>query len=265
MVSENNEKAVRPDEVIWKYNNLIQKVYSDHNLRNLSGLNLEFILNNRPLLQWHHDTINKFDRSKLNDFDYSGNLKDILYFSDEILVFTASLFLFRPFVNDPIKDKQTLNGVAIYPNFKNHYSVRYNMFANIACQSTYNYWDRIGDLIASFFEDRIDSSRVYFTTAIDAIPEMYCDNENFRWLKEFRETKYKELNELRRKTVHYSSIGTSFDIQHSSNAFKEFDSIERLQKEKLGWPEYFKSHIEYSIEGMSQTLQYLDYLSQCLK
>jgi hypothetical protein len=139
------------------------------------------------------------------------------------------------------------------------------MFANIVCQSTYNYWDRIGDLIASFFPDRIDLHRVFFPTAIDSIPEEFRKNENYLWLKEFRETEYKNLNNLRKKIVHYTSIGTEYDSLHASSAFVDLDSMSDLQNKRLGWPEYFKAQIEFSIDGMSRTIQYLDFLSQCLK
>ena len=51
------------------------------------------------------------------------------------------------------------------------------MFIDLTFQITYNYWDRIGSLIASIFNDRIKSKNIYFPSAIDAIPSEFRKNE----------------------------------------------------------------------------------------
>ena len=72
------------------------------------------------------------------------------------------------------------------------------MFADIVSQKIYNYWDRIGDLIASFFPDKLKTDKVYFSTAIKYIPIEFQESPNYGWLKDFKDTHYKKLNRRRK-------------------------------------------------------------------
>ncbi|MBM2841747.1 MAG: hypothetical protein HW412_2275 [Bacteroidetes bacterium] len=110
---------------------------------------------------------------------------DQLFCSDELLYFTAHLFLYRPHINDPIRDSFEAGKQVIFPNFQNVQGKRYDMYADVVSQIAYNYWDRIGDLIASFILDRIDKERVYFVTAVNSIPSEFHTSPNFIWLKHF--------------------------------------------------------------------------------
>lgn len=257
-------KNMKPEELIWEYQKLHQNIYREYELKNLSGLNLEFILEGRELLVWHSEVTRKCSIKYNGTFNHMKNLDDILFCSDELLYFTASLYLHRPFINNPLKESFYFSGMTIFPNYQNHYATRYSMFANIAFQVVYNFWDRIGDLIASYFPDAIDPKKIFFSTAMDLIPADFHSDENYQWLNNFRRNQYRELNEMRKKVVHYTTINTEYKHQHIENGTTNRVQMERIQAEREALPDFFKNQIDLSITGFARTLSILEKISLAL-
>lgn len=258
------ETHLKPDELIWEYHKLYQKMYLDHDLKCLSGLNREFLLEGRELLMWHNDVTRKCSVKNNGHFNYWKNFDDIIFCSDELLCYTAALYLYRPYINNPLNDSFYFSGQTIYPNYQNYYAKRYSMYADIASQCVYNFWDRVGDMIASFFPNKIDSSRVFFTTALDIIPCEFRTSSNYLWLDNFRKTDYKELNEKRKQVVHYTTIEVDYKYKHLEHGASDKEMMEKIQAEREVLPDYFKRHIELSLVGISKTLSLLEEMSNIL-
>jgi hypothetical protein len=247
-------------EILQNYQNLIHEKYIEHSLTSIRGLKDNFEIKGKQIYIWHEEVTRKFSFKHNYKFNYNQNIDDLIFNSDELLYFTAQLYLYRDFINNPINDSYNYSGKIIYPNLQNLYSKRYNMLIDLTFQITYNYWDRIGGLIASVFPDRIKSNKIFFPSAIDAIPSDFEKNESFLWLKNFKENEYLELNKSRKLIVHYNSSDTIFKYSHLENV-TNFDKITSLQDKKESIPELFKTHISLSLIGIEKTLQFFDYLN----
>lgn len=131
------------------------------------------------------------------------------------------------------------------------------MFVDIVSQKLYNYWDRIGDLIASFFPNKIKADAVYFNNSIDCVPSELQDNEDFKWLKNFRDNEYKELNQKRKQVVHYQTTHTEYIKKNALTSDQE-ELLQTLQIERESLPEYYKNHANYALIGFEKTMNLLD-------
>lgn len=183
--------------------------------------------------------------------------------SDELLYFTAHLFLYRPFINDPIKESYSFKGQTVFPYIMNIEGKRYDMFADIADQIAYNYWDRIGDLIASFFPDSIDPHRICFCTAIEAIPKEFHCSDNYQWLNEFKQKEYVELNKKRKQIVHYTNSNTDFSHKHFEVS-DDKEAVQANQDERKGLADFYKNHIALTRTGIEKTLLFLEEVNAIL-
>lgn len=253
-----------PEELIWEYHKLHQEIYTKYELTSLRGINNEFMLNKRALQVWHDDATRKCSIKYSGQFNHMKNFDDILFCSEELLYFTASLFLYRPYINNPLNEAIYHKEEVIFPNYQNYYAKRYSMFADVAAQCVYNFWDRVGDMIASFFPDKIDPSQVYFNTAIDIIPNQFHTSEHYLWLDNFRKTQYKELNGRRKRIVHYLTIETDYKYEHLEKGSSDREAMEKIQSERESLPDFFKSHIELTRLGIGHTLSLLEEIANLL-
>jgi hypothetical protein len=252
------------EDLIWEYHKLHQKIYLEKDLKCLSGLNREFKLEGKELLMWHNEVTRKCSVKNNGHFNYWKNFDDIIFCSDTLLRYTASLYLYRLYINNPFTDSFSVDGRIYYPNFQNYYGKSYSMFADIACQCVYNYWDRVGDMIASLFPEKIEPSRVFFPVALDIIPCEFRSSTNYLWLEDFRKTDYKELNEKRKQVVHYTTNDIDFKYKHLENVTSGKENMEKIQAEREALPDYFKKHIDLSLIGMAKTLYFFEEVTNVL-
>jgi hypothetical protein len=250
-------------ELIWEYQRAIIDIYMHQNLNCLRGFEYNYTVNGREFLGWYSEATRKCAVKHKGLFNYRKLLDDILFCSDALLYFTAHLFLYLPFINNPLKDAIPTKESMVYPNIQNLEGKRYSMFADSASQQAYNYWDRIGDLIASFFPDKIKSANVFFPTAIEAIPTEFHYSENYKWLYEFKLTDYVELNKKRKQIVHYATSDTDFRDKHLKSVHDK-EAIESLQNDREYLAEYYKNHISYTLNGFEKTLLFLDEITPTL-
>ena len=111
-------------------------------------------------------------------------------------------------------------------------------------------------MIASFFPDKLKTDKVYFSTAIKYIPIEFQESPNYGWLKDFKDTHYKKLNELRKQVVHYTTTDT--DYRHKHLQIKDRIAMEVLHSERENLPEYYKEQIQLSLVGFEKTMQLLE-------
>lgn len=254
---------IQNERLINEIQDTIVDIYHQQKLNNLSGLDESYIIDGKPLLVWYYDTIRK-SSLKLNGIvDYNKIIDDILFCCDELLYFTAHLYFYLPFINNPIKDGFYAHEEMIYPNYENLAGRRFNMFSDITSQKAYNYWDRIGDLIASYFPERIKPHNVFFPTSINAIPQEYQTSENYLWLKRFKENEYLKLNKMRKQIVHYNTSRTDFNHKHL-DLVNDKDGMYELQAEREKLPDFYKNHITLAIEGFKKTLLFIEEINPSL-
>jgi len=246
-------------KLIWDFQGEIVEIYKSSNLINLAGLDRKFILNDRNILKWYFDTIGSI-KNKSSDFDFNRCFEDLVFCSDEIIYFTALLILYRPYLQNPIKDGYQFGDKMVYPYTQTIEVSRFNMFVNTLYEKVYNYWDRIGDLIGAFIPN-LNPKRIYFTTIIDHLDKNFKDSENYIWLKDFRESEFKELNNKRKNVVHYELIGTAFRWDHALDATDK-EKISNLVNERNKLPEYFKTHNDLTKTGFEKTIQLLTEFSK---
>jgi hypothetical protein len=244
-------------QLVGEFQSAIVGIYRQEGLTCLRGIDNEYLLNGRKIVKWYFDVTEGPACRGTRRFDYNKNFDDLLFCSDELLYFTANLYLYRPYIDNPLHAAIDTGDSVIYPNYQNIAGKRYNMFADIVSQVAYNYWDRIGDLVGSFFPERIEPDRVYFPTAIDIVPAEFQFSPNFKWLGSFKEEDYQDLNRRRKRVVHYTSSDT--DLKHKYlGRVEDRNGIEELQAERESLPEYYKEHIGLTLEGFERTLLLLE-------
>ena len=249
------------EEIFWNYHNEIVKVYKEFHLTSLKGLDSEFIVNGRQILVWYIQIVRKGRIKYQKELEFDKLFDDLLFCSDEILYFLANMYLYKPFINNPIADGFLWSGKMLYPNYQNLEAKKYSMFANSVCEKLYNYWDRIGDLIAAYFPSLIKPEQVFFAKIIDIIPPEYHNSLNFIWLKEFKEKKFLDLNEKRKQTVHYITEDTTFKYNHL-NSPRERDEIEKIYFERISLADYYKNHLLLTLDGFEKTMLLIEEISE---
>jgi hypothetical protein len=254
-----SDKRMESNRVILKYQEAIVAIYREQNLTCLPGLDQSYQLNGRNILEWHLNVVGKAAQRN-RQFQYNRNMDDIFFCSTELLFFTANLYLYRPHINSPLRDAFPVGGRNVYPNYQNLGSNRYHMFADVASQAACNYWDRIGDLIGSYFPERIEPDKVFFSTAIDIVLDQFRGSEHFTWLKRFKETDYRELNKKRKQVVHYNTLDTEFKYDHVKSV-EDREAIEALQAEREALADFYKQHISLTLAGYEKTLLFLEEIS----
>lgn len=243
-------------ELIWAFQKKIVEIYGQQNLTPLRGENDDYTINGREILTWYYDVTNSNAVMHNLHTNYFDLLNDLFICSDEMIYFTAHLFLYRPYINNPLHHGHVFYGREVFPNYQNIEAKRYNMFADIVSQKTYNFWDRVGDLIASFFPNRIKPHQIFFPTAINCIPNEFHSSENFNWLSEFRKNEYSKLNAIRKQIVHYSTTDTDYRQRHLK--VKTREEMEQLQAERESLPEYYKEQIKLTLTGFEKTMSLLE-------
>jgi len=244
-------------EGIDKYNKVIFDIYLKHRLKCLRGLDREYKIDGKDIYPWYRIATEYFAKKEDNSFNFNKNIEDLLRISDEIMYFTANIILYEPFINDPTRNSIRINeDKTLYRNFENIYAKSFDMFTDICFEKLYNYWDRIGDVIAACIRTDLDEKNIYFTTVMKNIPFEFQENENFKWLESFNLNEFVEINKKRIRIVHYSSTGTDFQFGHLSAATDE-SKIRALMEERRSLTGFFEKAINNEIKGFQNTMDFL--------
>lgn len=206
-----------------------------------------------------------FDKTNTNftKFDKFKNKTDLLNCNADLKLFTANLFLYLPFVNNPLKEfKLTKNGKS-YTYFRKIEDMLYSTYVSCSFEKLYNFWDRVGDILAYHLELNIKEHLVTFPKVIDTIKKSkkYDDNSDFKFLLEFRENQFKEFNNQRKVIVHYYQFDTTFKEEFYNTNGNE-KKIKELWEWKKNMPDYFKNHLILSCEGFYHLFKFLELISK---
>lgn len=256
--------------------NMLHNIFKPNNLKNGKSIFSlkEAITNYNKYQRENNLNLNK------HEFNFSKVEDNLRFNSDEIAFFTAITFLYRENINDPIKDvKKDSNNINYYPNLTNIASKRYSMFVALVFEKLYNYWDRLGDLLwATYFQHEMKERSVDFYKIIELIKNnhpQYSNLDSFKWLLNFRDINYKELNEIRKNIVHYTSIEIEFHSKHlgkfeneegkQQNIYSNKDETEKIMVERRGYYEIIKKEIDNTIQGFIQVHKLIDEITTIKK
>ena len=188
---------------------------------------------------------------------------DIKNCNDDLKLFLANLYLFKPYINDPTLNKKIIPSVPDFYYFsynQNFSDWNYCSFVSCCFEKLYNYWDRIGDMMALYLNLDIEERLVGFGTVIVNLDKkgIYSNDENFVFLKSFKEIEFKEFNKIRKEVVHYNQFETTyrynFIFKHQNNEEK----IMEIWNWKKNMPEYFKNHLELSLIGYKHCVKFVE-------
>ena len=183
--------------------------------------------------------------------------RDIDFVQSDLIYSTGILYTLRPLINNPIKESKQFMGKQGATYFQNLYDSLYSMYASFCYEKLYNFWDRIGDKIATEFPTEFSNPRfIMFAKVIDRIRSNNSENENLNWLFEFKDTDFREFNERRKKVVHYEQIETKYMESIFDNMY-DMEKIEEIWNEKYCLPDFFKKHIELTNKGIENTYKFI--------
>ena len=250
-----------------KFTNLVASMISDKTLVDLQYQKLQAIYqqNNMVCLsdnEYQYKTINVMNQPDANfvnpQWNSYKNLRDIVNCNQDIKYFTGNLFLLLPYINNPLQELDTTTFNFTFAHYhQNLYDHRYSTYVSCCFEKAYNYWDRIGDLLYSFYPSLITNIRsVDFVRIVDAIYSIGERDPNFLWLYNYRLNQYDQLNSYRRNIVHYYQYETTYHddfIRNTSN----IPGLTAIWDEKSRMPTFFREHLEFACDGCEQTYLYL--------
>ncbi len=224
-------------------------------------------LEHKSLTSRYLDATRKASIRHIQNFNFLNTWSDLLMCSRQIMYFTAQMHLYKDFVNNPTENPIYMGNTTVYRNSESKLSLRYDIFSDSAFQSLYNYWDRIGDIIAYFLKGYQNFSfqerSIYFGKIIDVVPENLKDNDGYRWLKKFKDEDYTFFNEKRISIVHKETLNTQFKNKYLESP-SNFSNINNLYTEKMNRTEYLKGQLNKSIEGCEQMILFFEHINSII-
>ena len=120
---------------------------------------------------------------------------EILYCLQRVRFSMGNMFLYSPYLDNPIWHGHYFQTGFVYPSYTTLYDERYFTFCEFTYQSLYHFWDRIGDTLAAAVPTNISENSVDCARIVVAINNNSTLNTNshFRWLANFKANEYRVL------------------------------------------------------------------------
>jgi|GEM_PF-5597383 len=213
---------------------------------------------------FYYNKINQNYKNSISGyFSYINTIMDdAMRCSGDLKFATVNLYIFKPYVTNPVSQAIFHNGKYICRNFPSWQTYKYDFYMSVCEEKIYNFWDRIGDLIYfSLKLDRdIEYKKLYFGTVIDFLSSraIYDDNEHFAWLKSFKNNEYKILNESRKTVVHYHQKATEYHVLWQSRV-DDVDFQQQLYEDKIAKVDYYAHHLLLQSVGFQNLCLFLEF------
>ena len=201
--------------------------------------------------------ITRLEKNKpvpFHDFDIHD---DLVMCHQDIVFAMGELNAYSPYISDFTLNSYYLNGKEYFPYFPTFCDKRYLSSCGRIIELLYNYWDKIGDLLSPYFTPHIPENQIFFKKVIENINEEYAENEHFIWLNDFKNNDFIELNDKRKRIVHYSSVEIETLKNYRENA-SDGALLKMKQEEKEKFPNYFKHHYKMTIDGFYQSMKLIE-------
>jgi hypothetical protein len=187
-------------------------------------------------------------RSKqaLQKFSYSDfkHGEEFLFLSQDLIYIMAIVELLQPYINNSIKEGGSYN-----QTLEDHLYLRY---AGNGFQIIYSFWDRIGDILALFFQTG-QTGDVYLARVFNNFPAEY-KSETFHELFKLYKTDVEPVLQDRHGVVHTFGLKTKYRWEALEKNQSESD-LEKLQNEKDSYPPLFRNQLSNIFIGFKLTMQ----------
>ena len=236
------------DEFIFTFRQLDKIISEKYSSFDLLYIN-EILIDGKNPLTFFTEMTSNIDT--VNQFKWYEFYTEIQFLSKDLKYYTALLFLLRPYINHPLRENKTY--------FQTMEDKRYMSYASILYQILYNYWDRIGDFLYCFFDTGLKERNVYFSTVINNFPSEYSKSSNFLELKSMYNKKLKNLIKDRKRIVHYLQISARM-FTSTFLHYNDDKKLKEMEKEKDGYPEFFRDHIKNTLKGFEYSVRLVNEL-----
>lgn len=251
----NIDIADKRKHLLKEFNEEIQVAIRETALQSLEDE--KYLIDGKNAISFFIEIIRADKKRRINFHDFD-TYNDISYCLLDVRYFLGQLLLYRPHIADLTSSPVDINGRTVYTYFKNFFDTRYFTLCSVLFSLLYNYWDRIGDLLALYFP-HANSKNIYFGTVIKNIPSAHKLSSNYLWLKDFQSNHYKDLNKKRIDVVHYMNISTRSFQEYQKN-IDDFNELNIIQKEMDGYPDYFIEQYGQCLIGFEKALKLIDEL-----
>jgi hypothetical protein len=250
VLRENNLKSLSDCEK--KYNELQIEAIDKFRYKYFKNFNNNESIKKEEYSSYYVDEseISRINSQLLDLFD------DIKNCTNDLKLLTANLYLFHPYINNPILEKKTFNGDVHSTYFQTFSDWNYSVYASCCFEKLYNFWDRIGDALALYLRLEIKPFSINFDSVINYLSKEnnFNQNQNFIFLKSFKDEKYRHFNEYRKNIVHYKQYETMYKNHFLMNK----NALEENWVFKNNLPEYFKAQLLLCIEGYKNTFELIN-------
>lgn len=241
-------------KLLRDYNNQIWDIIKAQRIYSLLDDNILF--DNKSSIQFFID-ITRLEKNQPIPFQDFEVHDDIVMCHQDIVFAIAELFAYRPYISDFTLDFVNVGGTQVFQYFPNFCDKRYLSTCGKIMELLYNYWDKIGDILAPYFTPKIPSNEIFFGKVIEKIDSSYQNNEHFEWLNEFKKNSYKKLNEKRKQIVHYTTVESQMLRNYRAN-YSDFNTLREKQEEKENFTSYFQTHYELTKKGFYHALKLIE-------
>lgn len=249
-------------QTINEYNNLIYSTYNKHNLMCLTVRNC-LIEGLAPITYFTEKTKGK--TPVRGDSNWHKQYNEVITSSKDVKYCLGELLLYHQYMDSNLFEHSYLDGRDCYSIHIDDLKRRYLQYTNILYEKIYNYWDKIGDLLDFYIDTNLDLHKVGFPLVIQKIksthPHILRNSSSFKWLYNFKNKEFKTLNKVRKKIVHYHYIETELKEQHLHNTSNR-EKIKELEEEFYGYADYFKEHLDKTLEGYKHALIVIEKYAQ---
>jgi len=221
-----------------------------------SILNENIKFNNKNFLQFATEITRKPRNYSvcINDFKI---IDDIARISQDLEYLIGEIAQLKGYIGNYISNPQRVDGKTYYSYNMSFIDKRYFYLIGVMFEILYNFWDKIGDLLAIYFTPNLPTRQIYFPIVIDNIQSPYNQSQNYIWLKNFKENEYHFLNNERKQVVHYINIESKFYETYRSK-FDNKTELLQLQKEKIGLTDILKNQFNLTINGFEKAFLLID-------
>lgn len=188
-----------------------------------------------------------FQSAPFSDFKMSHEMDCI---TADIKYITGILFILRSDINNPHGD-----GGQYYQTIGDR---RYLMYTTFGLQATYNFWDRLGDLLWYFFPSTLAERDIYFDRIISFINAPYNTTDSYTSLLKLYNEQVKPVLQIRKEAVHYFQP----ECKHYWGNIEDRtdEGMKKRYDEKFGYADLMFNQLTIAQKAYELTLNLIDEL-----
>jgi hypothetical protein len=187
-----------------------------------------------------------FQKTKFYDYKMAYEMD---FITADMKYITGMLFFLRPGINNPQPYGEYYQTVE---------DRRYLMHTTFGLQATYNFWDRLGDLLWVFFPSTLAEKDVYFDRVISGIGTPYNVCNHYISLLELYQNHVKPALKARKEAVHYFQPEVKHYWGHVEDSSQE--TMEARYKEKFSYAELMRNQLDIAGKAFELTVKLIDQL-----